>query len=106
MLTPRRGTDRKLVRQLLTLDGGPVRPQPFVSGLLPSCGTSLRHCSSGRSEPPGFADCIILLPPLHHPAHLWHLTFQATMNSVHWYGAYKREPDRKSVVQGKSGSVS
>src|SRR3546814_21186617 len=82
MLTPIRGTDRKLVRQLLTLDGGPVRPQPFVSGLLPSCGTSLRHCSSGRSEPPGFADCIILLQPLHHPAHLWHLTFQANMNSV------------------------
>src|SRR3546814_1468815 len=93
MLTPRRGTDRKLVRQLLTLDGGPVRPQPFVSGLLPSCGTSLRHCSSGRSEPPGFADCIILLQPLHHPAHLWHLTFQANMNSVHWYGAYKRETE-------------
>src|SRR3546814_11105950 len=83
MLTPRRGTDRKLVRQLLTLDGGPVRPQPFVSGLLPSCGTSLRHCSSGRSEPPGFADCIILLQPLHHPAHL----------------------DRNSVVSGKSVSV-
>src|SRR3546814_1272298 len=91
MLAPRTGTDRKLVHQL-TLDGGPVRPQPFVSGLLPSCGTSLRHCSLGG--PFGAARVRRLhhlAAALHHPARLWHLTFQANMSSVHWYGAYKRE---------------
>src|SRR3546814_3572335 len=59
----RTGNGGRPVHRTFALDGGPVRPQLLVSGALPSRGAFLRHCSLGRSAPPGAADCIILPHP-------------------------------------------